>query len=83
MKDFIAIVFLAAFVFFLCMLFFRSLGPFVFIFIVIAGLVSVIINQDSRIETMEKMLGLKEDKEKNEMTSAQEAEVVPEHSSNE
>jgi len=83
MKDFIAIVFLAAFVFFLSMLFFRSYGPFVFIFIVIAGLVSVVMNQDARIVEMEKILGLKDNKDKSETEGIHEALEVTSHNETE
>ncbi len=76
MKDFIAVVFLAAFVFFLSMIFFRGYGPIVFVFIVIAGLVSVIMNQETRIEKMEKILGVKENKEKSEKDDTEKADGI-------
>lgn len=78
MGKFITVVFTVAFVFFLCMVIFRSFGPFVFIFIVIAGVVSVLMNLDSRIEEIEKILGLKE--EKDEEMKDQVADEAPMHS---
>lgn len=76
MKDFIAVVFLAAFVFILSLIFFRGYGPIVFVFIVIAGLVSVIMNQEARIEKMEKILGVKENNEKSEKDEEKADEIT-------
>ena len=64
MGSFIAIFFLAFIAFYLSMVLFQGYGPLVFFSVVMAILGTIILNQDARIETMEKMLGLKEDKEK-------------------
>lgn len=71
MSSFIAIFVLSFIAFLLSMALFQAYGPLVFFSVVIAILGTIILNQDTRIEAMEKMLGIKEDKEKTETMIAQ------------
>ncbi|WP_312651861.1 hypothetical protein [Proteiniclasticum sp.] len=64
MKNFFSALFLSFFVFVLSLIVFGEYGAILFAFIALAGLISLLLSQDARIEEMEKILGLREEKEK-------------------
>lgn len=67
MKNFFSALFLTIVLFILTMVIFQGLGLLIFVAVTIAGLVTVILNQDERIVIMEKKLGLREEEIKEEI----------------